>query len=290
MDNQKKDRTLEVLFGLSCSGKSTYALNKLTENPTWQRTNKDEIRENYPCGIKEKKVIEIENALVHKYLDEGFNVIMDNTHLNRKIHIPRIQSQFGHKANIVFNESFLDVPLETILERAKLRNDGKDWVKIVREQQKFLRPVQIYEDPSYYNSNLPLAVIFDLDNTLTFNCGRSPYAEDCSGDSPNIPVVEICKMYCDRPDVTVICLSGRKESARLSTENWLLANGINYDYLYMRQQDDNRRDSIMKRQVYEEKIKGKYLIHLVCDDRFQVCDELWRVEGLPLLQFGNSNF
>tara|TARA_R110002020_G_scaffold227539_13_gene438195 strand:+ start:10087 stop:10632 length:546 start_codon:yes stop_codon:yes gene_type:complete len=59
--------------------------------------------------------------------------------------------------------------------------------------------------------------------------------------------------------------------------------------LYMREEGDNRKDSIVKREMYEEYIKPHYNVKLVLDDRNQVVD-MWRELGLPCWQVAAGNF
>lgn len=166
----------------------------------------------------------------------------------------------------------------------------------MRMKNEFLPPRKLYTHPEYYLDSKPKCVIFDLDGTLALmpevdgvRVGRGPFEETrAHEDLPNVPVVEIAKMYASREDVTVICLSGRKEDlGREATENWLNAHGIDYDHLFMRKAGDSRNDAIIKRELYEEHIKDKYLIHAVFDDRKRVLEQLWIPEGLPLFAVGN---
>jgi len=190
--------------------------------------------------------------------------------------------------------------METILERVSKTNRPEGaayWLRVVKEQKnKFMIPRKLYTEVGYFDSALPKCVIFDLDGSLALmperdgkRFGRNPYQEErAHEDIPNVPVVEIAQMYAARPDVTLICLSGRKEDVgRVATENWLNANNINYDYLYMRKAGDGRKDSIIKREIFDKQIRGKYNVHLVVDDRKSVCEDLWIAEGLPLMQVGN---
>lgn len=47
----------------------------------------------------------------------------------------------------------------------------------------------------------------------------------------------------------------------------------------MRPQGDMRRDSIVKRELYENHIKGKYNVVAIFDDRPQVIRECWQALG-----------
>jgi hypothetical protein len=87
----------------------------------------------------------------------------------------------------------------------------------------------------------------------------------------------------------VILLSGRDESCREETDKWLDRWGIFYDQLIMRTANDNRKDSIIKEELFNEHIKNKYNIHAVFDDRDQVV-AVWRKLGLKCFQVEYGHF
>lgn len=65
---------------------------------------------------------------------------------------------------------------------------------------------------------------------------------------------------------------------------------IPYEALYIRKAKDFRKDAIIKRELYEAHIKGRYDVLMVLDDRDQVV-KMWRQElGLPCLQVDYGNF
>ncbi len=59
--------------------------------------------------------------------------------------------------------------------------------------------------------------------------------------------------------------------------------------LYMRANKDQRSDFIVKKELYDAHIKGKYNVVAVFDDRPSVCNGLWRPLGLPLFQVGDGD-
>lgn len=140
------------------------------------------------------------------------------------------------------------------------------------------------------DETLPPAILCDLDGTLAILHARSPYdAERCETDLLNKPIADIVQTY-HQLGTKVIFMSGREEKARKQTINWLKCNGITYDALYMRATGDSRKDSIVKKELYETHVKGKYYVKFVLDDRNQVVD-LWRLDlGLPCLQVNYGDF
>ncbi len=71
---------------------------------------------------------------------------------------------------------------------------------------------------------------------------------------------------------------------------FLANNWIDFDLLLMRKSNDNRKDTIIKREIFEADIKNFYFIEFILDDRNQVVD-LWRNDlKLPCFQVYYGNF
>jgi hypothetical protein len=149
--------------------------------------------------------------------------------------------------------------------------------------------------------NLLTTIDCDLDGTTSLLNGRSPYdASSCDRDPPNRPVVECIKgMYAylvsiapaaKKKDVKILFTSGREEKYREPTERFLAEHlpGIPYE-LHMRKTGDQRKDSIIKREMFDNEIRGKWNILFVLDDRNQVVDN-WREMGLHCFQVAPGNF
>jgi hypothetical protein len=135
------------------------------------------------------------------------------------------------------------------------------------------------------------AVIVDIDGTLALRTGdRSPYDWDRVGeDEPNPPVVELVQLIADAGRHAIILMSGRDEVCRWQTDMWLAAQGIRYDELWMRAAKDNRKDSVVKEELYRQHVEGRYDVRFVLDDRDQVVRS-WRSLGLPVFQVAEGSF
>ncbi len=144
--------------------------------------------------------------------------------------------------------------------------------------------------PPVWDSNLPDAIICDIDGTLAHNVsGRSPYDWKRVGEDALDHIIQnILSIYCDA-NYEIILLSGRDEVCRPETEEWLKKHIIGYDFLYMRPKGNNEKDSIIKERIYREHIEGKYNVLFVLDDRKQVVD-MWRSLGLKCLQVQPGDF
>lgn len=277
-----------MLVGLPASGKSKFATELLLSEPgRWVRTNKDLLREmahaSYWSPANEKFILALRDLIILKAMEEGKNVIIDDTNFGH--HIEHIKELVKGKGVVEVNDSFLQVPVEECIKRDLKRPNsvGKD--VIMKMYNKYVRvPVK----PPEYQSELPDAIVVDMDGTLALLNGRSPYnASTCDQDLPNQPVVETVHKW--QSSVNVIVVSGRTDDSRRQTEKWLKQYGILYTALYMRKTGDPRKDAIVKQEFYRLHIAGKYNIRFVLDDRQQVVD-MWRSLGLTVFQVAEGDF
>jgi hypothetical protein len=108
-------------------------------------------------------------------------------------------------------------------------------------------------------------------------------------DTPNGPVIEAVRAMHAAGHRVIFC-SGRSDDARPATERWLAGHvGVPYDALHMRRTGDNRRDSVVKGEIFDRKIRDRYHVVGVFDDRQQVV-RMWRARGLPVFQVAEGNF
>jgi FMN phosphatase YigB (HAD superfamily) len=134
------------------------------------------------------------------------------------------------------------------------------------------------------------AIICDIDGTLADKGGRFvfDYAK-VDQDTVKEAVKETVNLFYSQ-GYQIILLSGREDISREKTEQWLKKNDIQYHHLYMRAARDFRKDSIIKKELYEKHIRDKYDVLFVLDDRNQVVD-MWRKElNLPCFQVDYGDF
>jgi predicted kinase len=277
-----------ILQGLPASGKSSFAKELLLANPgCWVRTNKDLLREmahaSYWSKSNEKFIIQLRDTAILMALEAGKHVVVDDANFGKNI--DHIKELVKGQAKVEINDSFLQTPVEECIRRDLLRpkSVGKD--VIMKMYNQFVRP---QFQPIAYNPNLPQAIIVDMDGTLAIIGDRSPYdVSRCDLDFPNLPVLETVKKWQD--DTTIIIVSGRTDDGQEKTETWLKKHGVKYQHLYMRKTGDMRKDSIIKQEIYDRFIQGKYNISFILDDRQQVVD-MWRSLGLIVFQVAEGDF
>lgn len=150
----------------------------------------------------------------------------------------------------------------------------------------------IKDEPTYceQNPDLPKAIICDLDGTLALMNGRNPFdASKCDNDLIHHPVANLLKNY-KTLGYKILLVSGRENVYKEPTLRFLEKHKITFDELLMRRAKDYRKDSIIKTEIYNDSIKGKYFIEFVLDDRNQVVDT-WRKDlKLPCFQVYYGDF
>ena len=136
-------------------------------------------------------------------------------------------------------------------------------------------------------------MLVDIDGTVAQRGDRSPFAWHRVGiDTPklaNYPAGAVIAGV----GLSIVFLSGRDAVCRTETMAWLeqYFGWQSADYqLFMRPQNDNRKDAIVKHELFDQHIAGQYYVELVVDDRQQVVDMWRRTLGLTCIQVDYGNF
>lgn len=272
--------------GLPASGKSTWARKTVKDHPnTYKRVNKDDLRlmmDDRFSKDSEKLVLDVRDAIILKALEDDKHVIVDDTNLAPK-HEAHIRQLVRGLAEVFIQE--FDVPVEECIERDSKRQNPVG-AKVIRNMyNQFIRKIEVYNE----DTSLPHAIIVDIDGTLAKMGDRSPYDwSKVDLDTINEPVRSISNGYAG-PYKNVIIMSGRDGSCREATIKWLQENGVYFDLLLMRHEGNNEKDSIIKKRMFEENVRGRYYVDYVLDDRDQVV-ALWRSMGLTCLQVAEGDF
>ena len=273
-----------MMKGLPACGKTTEALELVAKG--WKRVNKDDLRAMVDGGKwshkNEHNIKELETSIVSNFLEAKYNVVVDDTNFAYEEYWKDVADTFDAD----FEVKFFDVPLGECIDRDSKRGEKSVGAKVI---------CGMYEKYLYksveFDPKLPCCYLFDIDGTLAKMNGRSPYDyTKIDTDIENVPVTDLFRKLVFND--TVFIFSGREDSCKEETIKWLEEYvGDIYRELYMRKTGDKRKDSIVKKEMYETHIKGKYNVLGVFDDRLQVC-RMWYELGLPLFRVGNpdSNF
>lgn len=274
--------------GLPASGKSTWAKIVVDDNPgKYKRVSKDALRamldNNRWSGTNEKFVVALRNTIIVETLKKGISIIVDDTNLN-PVHENALKELAKENGATFEIKDFTHVSVEECIKRDQQRQNyvGEKVIKSMYKQ--FLAPAPV-EAPKI-DPKLRVAIICDIDGTIAHMKNRGPFEWDkVDTDEPDRTIVRILQ----REYRHMLLVSGRDESCREKTIQWLRSHEIPFDQLWMRPAGDMRKDVIIKQEIYENHIKGKYNVEFVLDDRNQVV-EFWRSQGLKCLQVAEGDF
>jgi predicted kinase len=272
---------ITILQGLPASGKSTIAKSIVDSTGNTKRINKDDMRammDNSKWSkTNEKFILKARDMLIEQALENNFCVIIDDTNLHPK-HIETIK-EIAKKYKAQVEVKFIDTPIEECIKRDLVRPNSVG-EKVIRDMYNtYLAPKpEVIE----YNPEVPDCYIFDIDGTLALKSPERGYFEwDKVGlDSPNMPVINIYNSLCG--DTPIFIFSGRDHICYYETDLWLHHQGIdNRVDLLLRPEGNQEDDTVIKKRMYEENVKGKYNVLGVFDDRVKVI-EMWATLGLPV--------
>jgi predicted kinase len=278
---------------------------------------------------REDLVRTMKESLMRQAFDAGYDVILDDTHLVpmtlKKLH--KAAEAYGDVKVIergvnvdiktcIERDSkrtgFAHVGERVIMDMA--RGAGIDKGRKLSDKEAYYEPRPDSFNVVVQDESLPKAIMCDLDGTLALIHDRSPYdAMDCDlKDKPNWPVIRaVLAMHAQ--DVKVIFMSGRDQKYRPETERFIekycrftpdpeectgfgaFEQSIPYE-LHMRGETnpdpssaDMRKDAVIKQELFDKYVAGKYNVLFVLDDRNQVVD-FWRSIGLTCFQVNYGNF
>ncbi|MDI1459697.1 AAA family ATPase [Catellatospora sp. KI3] len=292
--------TLTITRGLPGSGKTTWAKTQ----PNVVRVNRDDLRRmlhggNLGEGWAEVQVTVAQRAQVEALLRAGVDVVCDDTNLRAKVVRELAELAAACGARTVLRD-FTDVPLQTCLERDAARPEAERVGPevIMRMHERYLtgkREQLTLPEPAVHRTytppvGMPRAILVDLDGTVALMGARSPYDHTrVHLDLPNQPVIDAVRALHAAGHTVVYC-SGRVDACREATAAWLDEHvGVPYAALHMRRTGDQRKDSVVKQEIFERELRDNWHVVAVLDDRNQVV-RMWRELGLTVFQVADGAF
>jgi predicted kinase len=297
--------SLTITRGLPASGKTSWA----REQAGLVRVNRDDLRtmmhggrvaDDTLRGRAEKEVTQAHHAAIDALLLGGAQVVCDDTNLRGRVVRELAELAAKHGASFAVRD-FTDVPVDECVRRDALREGpghvGEDAIRSMHQRYLAGRALPLplpvldtagvaYEPPP----DAPRVVLVDIDGTVALIDDRSPYdVSRVRFDLPNVPVIAAVRAMHAAGHEIVFC-SGRTDDCREDTAAWLAEHvAVPYTALFMRATGDQRRDSIVKQEIFDKEIRSRYHVVGVFDDRQQVV-RMWRALGLTVFQVAEGDF
>lgn len=300
-------KKMMILRGLPASGKSTFARKLLKSEPgKWKRINRDDIRamcdDSEFSSKNEEFAREVKTTLIRLAIESGFNVVLDDTHL-----VASTVAKMHLLAQSIGDVEVIEKCFNTDVETCKKRNESRVGVarvpdSVIDDMAKMSGLTKgrklVDKTVSYpnvlgkiaYDEKLPDAIMCDLDGTLAIINNRSPYdASECDvKDIPNDAVIA-CVNAMHAQGFKIVFMSGRTDLYKEATERFIKKHlDVPYE-LFMRSEGDNRQDGLIKTELFNAHVRGRYNVKFVLDDRDQVV-RTWRALGIPCFQVNYGNF
>lgn len=307
-------QVLWILRGLPASGKSTFAKDVVRLNPNWVRLERDLIRDQLfnsreLIPAREEVVTQVQFSMGEAAVKAGQNIIVSD--MNLRAQYVRKWAAFAAKHGMAWDVSKFDsISVDECVWRDSKRSGaehlGEEVIRGIAKR--FLKNGKKIEDvdvskelgntldiePYDNPDTLPAAIIVDIDGTLAKMSDRSPYDWHRVGEDSPVQAVIDAVDSAYRSGKRLIFMSGRDASCRDITIEWLQHNlkSFNSDefaFLFMRAEGDNRKDDLVKYELFNKHVRGKYHIKYVLDDRDQVI-KMWRQLGLNAFQVNYGDF
>lgn len=281
---------LILTVGISASGKTTWAEEQQRQQKRLFNINRDKIRFDivqpgsnwsaYKHNKKnESKVTELEFTAAITAVDCGADIIISNTNLNPKTR--KFWKKFAEESGYEFEIKEFPITLEEAIKRDNLRQNGVGEQVIRKQYQQWLE--YIGRKTYVPNEELPKCIIVDIDGTVAEMNGRKPFEWDkVDTDLPRQFVIDIVTGYANKHNCNIVFLSGRDGCCYDKTRDWLdkyIGNDVQW-ILSMRAEKDNRKDSIVKEEIFWNIVAPNYNVLGVFDDRPQVL-QMWHELKLP---------
>ena len=130
-------------------------------------------------------------------------------------------------------------------------------------------------------TTLPRAVITDLDGTLAIIGERNATTEQkrLMEDALNRNLAAVLTMYY-KHGYKILVSTGRWEEYKILTQQWLKANDIHVDEIFMRPVSNYDSGRRLKEWYLENIIMSRFDIHLAFEDVY-ACAKMYRSHDIP---------
>lgn len=320
--------TCYIIRGLSGSGKSTMAsavaFANISERPFDYICSADQyflvkVGDKFEYKFDARLLGEAHRKCFSKFLNliraKSPTVIVDNTNILSSEVTPYFvrAKKEGYEVKILEpdNELWLKCSEElnggklsfSLIKELAARNTHGVTTDIIQRRAHLWIPTEKLEKELEaglvtYTSGLKNCVICDIDGTLAIKGQRNAYDWSRVGeDTINEPVYHLLNAIQNDgmkdPEeyrTKTIFFSGRDGVCYKETRDWLDFHGFSEYPLYLRAAGDCRKDTLVKREMFDQHIRGKFNVKFAIDDRDCVIS-MWRNElGLDTFQVAEGDF
>ena len=273
-------RKLFLTVGVSASGKTTWAeqqiLTDLSNGIITTNINRDDIRFNYVMPgsnwstykFTKTRELEVSRIAMQQFIDaimRNDNIIISDTNLNKVFRDDWIERATDAGYEVIIQE--FPITLEEAWKRDASRPNGVGH-NVIYEQYKLWEDY-ICRKKYVPNENKPNAILIDIDGTIAEKGDR--YIFDwmkVDVDLPRTTIIAIIKSFITASGAIPIFLSGRDSICYELTRDWIINHtNITDPLLYMRPENDQRKDTLIKEEIFWEHIADHYNIIAAFDDR-----------------------
>jgi len=290
------DKPLLILtVGISASGKTTWCTEFTRNRGDFVDLNRDEFRfALFNGGVRnwqqykftranEQRVTNMIDQLATEASIQRSNIVVSDTNLNHDIRKKWLEWSIENDYHYIIKE--FPISYEEALKRDNQRYGGVGHNVLWSQWLKWLE----YIDYDFYVPNLskPKAVIIDVDGTIADMNGRKPY--DWNKVDQDLPRKEVISMIHGiiEEGVTPIFLSGRDAVCKDKTYTWIMDNVMSGCvpenggfHLFMRSEGDMKKDTIIKKELFDSYIRNNFNVVSAIDDRPCIV-RLWTQMKIP---------
>lgn len=292
-------KQLTVLSGLPGSGKSFKAEELLRANKYAMRVNKDLLREMFHFSTydatREQTVVQVEYSLVEWLLEDGHDVIVDDTNFNPK-HMEKYQAiaeEEGATLQVIRMENDVELCIKRDAKRAKNykveRSVGADVIKNMAYKNGILaqlRPIAVVN----------LDVLSDaahrqhyIKNANITNGSAKPdwpgFYSQCYRDQPiNANIAKLVEYKEQGYEIVLVC--SYPEQYRGLRTKWLEHYQVPFDRMLMRPDGNYEKDEVLKKKMLDNYI-NKDMVEIWIDDR-PVIIKMIKANGIKIEQVGSG--
>jgi predicted kinase len=285
-----------ITIGVSASGKTTWA----KEQSHTSIVSRDDVRrqileekfgrELFPGELWKKWKWKDENLvtdriqrMISEYAKAERDIIIADTNLVEKyrtLTVKRLE-ELGYEVEL----KLFPVSFEEAVKRDNGRADGVGAGVIWKQMKQYHEAIGTQK--YIRDTSLERAVIFDVDGTLARMKDRGPFEWSKVGQDEVIE--DVARMFhaYKAMGYKMIVMSGRDGVCRDITWNWLDDHDLTPCILLMRAENDMRKDSEIKRELFFKHVAPYYNVCMVVDDRPQMTRE-WELMGLTVARMANQ--